>query len=275
MHRLFYIAYGRDDVRTQALYSAMTALAHAGDLPLSVHVVTDAPEAFAPLAGRVEVHPATAADIAGWIGPERFHFRAKAAVFGELARRFPSDPLLYLDADSFFVGEVARAFARLGPGAALLWEREYPVATSDTGLMYRFRRKVRRARFRGAPIDLRVDMWNAGAVGLHPAQFPLLADWLAFVDEVYPVTRRWVLEQFAISWTLQRAGVAVSACDDVVVHYWFDKANHSAAVEAALARARALPLEAALAAIRAHPIELPRARSYGTKANFFQRVFGW
>ncbi|HSN90649.1 MAG TPA: hypothetical protein VLS93_05435, partial [Anaeromyxobacteraceae bacterium] len=62
---------------------------------------------------------------------------------------------------------------------------------------------------------------------------------------------------------------------DVLVHYWFDKPGHSAAVAAALERTSALPLEDALAAIRAGPIDLPRSRTYGKKANFFQRTFGW
>ena len=275
MHRLLYVAYGRDDIRTQALYAALTALAHAGDLPLAIHVVTDAPAGFAPLAGRVEILPATAAEVSGWLGPERFNLRVKPAVFRDFARRYPSDPVLLVDADTFFVGDVARAFGRIRPGAAVLWEREYAVATADTAVMHRFRRRLGRARFRGAPIDLGVDMWNSGAVGLDPAQFPLVEDWLAFVDEVYPPTRRWILEQFAISWVLQRSGVAISPCEDVLVHYWFDKPGHSAAVGAALERARALPLDEALASIRARPIDLPRDRSYGEKANFFQRVFGW
>lgn len=275
MQRLLYVAYGRDDVRSQALYAAMTALAHAGDLPLAIHVVTDAPGTFTPLAGRIELLPATAGDVAGWLGPERFTLRVKPAVYREFVRRYPSDPVLLADADTFFVGPVARAFERIRPGAAVLWEREYAVATSDTAVMHRFRRKLRPARFRGGPIELAVDMWNSGAVGLDPAQFPLVDDWLAFVDEVYPPTRRWILEQFAISWVLQRARVAISPCEDLLVHYWFDKPGHFAAVGRALEQARSAPLDEALAAIRARPIELPRTRSYGEKANFFQRVFGW
>lgn len=275
MHRLLYVAYGREDLRTQALYAAMTALAHARELPLAIHVVTDAPEAFAPVGERIELRAASPADVASWVGPERFPLRVKPAVLRELARRFPADPVLLADADTFFVGDVARVFERIRPGAAVLWEREYSVATSDMALMHRFRRRLRRARFRGAAVDVAVDMWNSGAVGLHPAQFALVDDWLAFVDEVYPPTRRWILEQFAISWVLQRSGVAISPCEDVLVHYWFDKPGHSTAVRAALERTLALPLPDALAAIRATPIDLPRTRTYGEKANFFQRVFGW
>jgi len=275
MLRLLYVAYGREDVRSQALYAALTALAHAEGLPLAIHVVTDAPEAFARVEGEIELHAATAADVASWIGPERFPLRVKPAVLRDFARKFPADPVLLADADTFFVGDVARAFDRIRPGAAVLWEREYAVATSDTALMHRFRRRLKRTRFRGAPIDLAVDMWNSGAVGLDPAQLAVADDWLAFVDEVYPQTRRWILEQFAISWVLQRAGVALSPCDDVLVHYWFDKPGHLAAVRDALERTRAKPLDEALAAIRARPIDLPRTRGYGEKANFFQRVFGW
>ncbi len=275
MNRLLYVAYGREDIRTQALYAAMTALAHAGALPLSVHVLTDEPAAFQTLAARVELHVASAADVAAWVGPERFALRAKPAALRAFLRRFGSDPVLLADADTFFVADVGRAFERIGPGAAVLWEREYPVQTSDTAVMHRFRRHLRRARFRGVPVDLGVDMWNSGAVGLHPAQFSLADEWLAFVDEVYPATRRWILEQFGISWVLQKAGVELSACDDVLHHYWFEKPAHFAAVRAALERARGVPLDDVLARIRATPIDLPRARTYGKKANFFQRTFGW
>ena len=275
MHRLLCVAYGRDDIRTQAHYAAMTALAHAGDAPLAIHVLTDAPEAFLPLAGRIELHAATPPELDAWLGPERFPLRVKPAAVRDFIRRFPSDPFLLVDADTFFVGDVRRVLDRIRPGAAVLWEREYAVATSDTALMHRFRRRMRRARFGGAPVDLAVDMWNSGAVGLHPAQFGVVDEWLAFVDEVYPATRRWILEQFAISWVLQRRGVSLSPCDDVLVHYWFDKPGHLAAARAALERARTLPFEEALAAIRANPIDLPRTRGWGKKANFFQRTFGW
>jgi hypothetical protein len=275
VHRLLYLAYGREDIRTQALYAAMTALAHRGELALSVHVLTDDPGAFAPLAGRVALHAATPADVADWMGPERFALRAKPAALRDFVRRFGSDAVLLADADTFFVADVGRAFERIAPGAAVLWEREYPVRTSDTALMHRFRRHLRRARFRAAPIDLAVDMWNSGAVGLHPAQFALVDEWLAFVDEVYPATRRWILEQFAISWVLQKAGVALSPCEDLLHHYWFEKPAHLAAVRAALEHACAVPLDDALAAIRSRPIDLPRTRTYGKKANFFQRTFGW
>ncbi len=273
--RLLYVAHTSPAIREQALYSALSALAHAEGAPPAIHVYTDAPEAFAPLEGRAEVRAMGVETFRSWALPAGYNHRAKPAAIRDLARRHPGDRVLFADADTFFTGPVQALFSRIEPGVALMHEREYNVGTSDLAVMHRFRRHMRRATFRGAPVPTALDMWNSGAVGLHPAQFALVDDWLAFVDEVYPPTRRWILEQFAISWTLQRAGVGLSSCEDVLVHYWFDKPGHSAAVAAALARARALPLDAALADLRARPIDLPRAHVYGEKANFFQRVFGW
>jgi hypothetical protein len=144
--------------------------------------------------------------------------------------------------------------------------------------MHRFRRRLRKATFRGAPVALDLDMWNSGAVGLHPALFPLVDDWLAYLDEVFPQVKRWVLEQYALVSVLAARGVAIREAGDVLVHYWFDKEAYSAAVDAALERTARASLDEALAYVRENPIARPRrapAAAYGKPANFFQRTFGW
>lgn len=274
--RLLYLAHTSQAVREQALYSALSALAHRGELPLALHVFTDAPDAFARLEDRVELRVVAAEELEAWAHPAGYHHRAKPAAIRELARRYPHDPLLFADADTVFTGPVGAVFERLGPSSAVMHEREYNVATSDLAVMHRFRRHLSRATFRGAPVELHWDMWNSGAVGLHPAHFPVIDDWLAYLDEVFPQVRRWVLEQYALASLLQRRGVALAEAADVLVHYWFDKDAYAAAIRSALARTAGRPLEAALAAIRASPIARPRrTTSYGKPANFFQRVFGW
>jgi hypothetical protein len=275
-NRLLYLAHTSDAVREQALYSALSALAHGGDAPLAVHVYTDAPEAFARIEGRVEIRLLAPEEINGWAQPAGYRHRAKPAAIRDLARRHPADPLLFADADTVFTGPVAAIFGRLAPSSAVMHEREYNVAESDLAVMHRFRRHLSKATFRGAPVELRWDMWNSGAVGLHPDHFPIVDDWLAYLDEVFPQVRRWVLEQYALATLLQRRGVAIAEAADVLVHYWFDKDAYVAQIRAILARTSALPLEDVLASLRANPIDRPRrATSYGKPANFFQRVFGW
>jgi hypothetical protein len=248
--------YGRDDFRTQAAYAAWSALAWRGDVPLAVHVYTDAPALLAPLGGAVEARVVGLEEIRAWRGPHGFDHRFKAEMIRDVARRHPGGTILYLDADAFLVAPLARVVARIGPGAAVLHEREYRIATHDTPQMRRFRRRMGEVRFEGAPLELDVDMWNAGAIGLAPGQLALLDRWIGLVDAIYPVYPSSLSEQYAISLLLQRAG-RVSGCAEEVFHYWFQKEEYGAAILRELEVLAAGPLDAALAHLRAHRLALP------------------
>jgi hypothetical protein len=276
VNRLLYLAHTSPSVREQALYSALSALAHRGDAPLAIHVYTDAPEGFARLEDRVQLRTLCAGEIEAWTRPAGYGHRAKPAAIRDLAGCHPEDKLLFVDADTVFTGPVSAVFDRIAPRAAVMHEREYDVATSDLAIMHRFRRHLAGATFRGAPIDLRCDMWNSGAVGLHPHEFPIVDDWLAYLDEVFPRVRRWVLEQYAVGSLLQARAIRISEAADVLVHYWFDKDGYASAIRAALDAMGGHSLAATLAHVRENPIARPRrTSSYGKPANFFQRVFGW
>jgi len=258
-------------VRTQALYCAWSALAWADGVPLSVHVYTDEPAAYAALEGRIAVEPVSLDRIREWRGPHDFVHRQKTELVRDLAARFPGDRLLYVDSDTFFTGPLARAADRIGPGRSVLHVREFPIATHGTSQMKKFRRDMKGVAFRGAPIDLACDMWNAGAVGLDPAQLGLLAEWLELIDAVYPRVQRFFVEQFAISLLLQR-DTTVAAIDDVLFHYWYQKDEYTEALRRALAALAALPHEAALARLRATPIRLPYRKQGSTLAHRIRRI---
>jgi hypothetical protein len=150
--------------------------------------------------------------------------------------------------------------------------REYHVGTYDSLQMRNFRRRLGRARFRGEAIDLDAWMWNSGALGLHPAHFPVLADWIAFLDEVHPSNRKPILEQFSIAWLLQRRLQVISPCDDVLLHYFADKDRHLAAIAERLERLPRLPRGEALAWLREQPIRLEGSPPPMRKATFLQRL---
>ena len=249
-------AYGREDVREQALYAAWSALAWGDGLPLDVHVYTDDAAAFAPLAGRIDVRVLSPEDIRAWRGPHDFVHRLKAEMIRDMVRRFPAGKLLYVDADVAFRGPAAAVFDRIGPRRAVLHTHEYDVLTHPTKQLRRFRRRMRKVTFRGRAVDLGHGMWNAGAVGLDAVHFPLVDEWLAMVDEIYPQWPYWIHEQWAISNLAERAG-AVSPADDVIFHYWAQKDDALAAIRAELEALRALPFPEALARLRARPLSLP------------------
>jgi hypothetical protein len=138
----------------------------------------------------------------------------------------------------------------------VLHVREFDIATHPSSQLRRFRRRMRRVRLRGAPPALDHAMWNAGVVGLDPAQFPLLPEWIAMVDEIYPQWPYWIHEQYAISQLLERE-TTVSPADDAILHYWVQKEAAATAMAPALAALRARPLDDALAWLREHPLVLP------------------
>jgi hypothetical protein len=270
--RLVTLAYGGEPVRTQALYCAWSALAWSEGLPLSVHVYTDEPAAYAPLAGRIEVEPIAMDRIRAWRGPDDFVHRQKTELVRDVAARFPGERLLYVDSDTFFIGPVAQAAERIAPGRSVLHVREFHVATHGTSQMKKFRREMEGVTFRGRPVDLGCDMWNAGALGLDPAQFGLLPEWLEFIDAVYPRVPRFYVEQFAISLLLQRE-TTVAAIDDVLFHYWFQKDEYAEELRRALAALATLPPAAADARLRATPIRLPYRKQGSSLGHRLRRIF--
>jgi len=249
-------AYGLDEIRVQALYLAHSALAWRGDLDLRVHLYVDDPAPFRGVEGRCELQVMTPERIRDWRGPCDFVHRLKPLMIQDLARAHPADPFLYLDADTFFVAPVEQVFARIGPGRGVMHLQEYPVATTETGQIQRFRKAMRKRRFEGAPVDLDGFMWNAGAVGIDPAQYGILERWIRFIDEIYPHYEKGLVEQYSISLLLQRAA-AVAPCDDLVFHYWYQKDEYVAAIREQLAQLDGLEPAAQGRLLREHRIELP------------------
>lgn len=265
-------AYGKEEILTEALYAAWSALAWKGELPLEVHVYTDDAAAFAPLAGRIDVRLLSPEEIRDWRGPHDFIHRLKAAMIRDLVRRFPGEKLVYVDADVFFTGPLAGLFERVGPGRAVMHEREYAVATHRSSQMKKFRAHMGALSFRDRPIDLSRDMWNAGVVGIDPAQLGIVDEWIDFIDAVYPHYKRGLVEQYGIGHLLQREAKVVPS-DDLVLHYWFQKDDYVAAIRRELEALRAAPHEASLEHLRANVIRLPRRRQRSSLLDRLRRIW--
>jgi hypothetical protein len=185
---------------------------------------------------------------------------------------FPADKLLFVDSDTFFTADFGGIFENIAPEHSVLQVREYGVRTHPTGQLARFRKQMRKRLFRGSAVDLDADMWNSGVIGLHPRNFHLLRTMLAFIDAISPHYRKQLLEQYAVSYYLQK-NTNVHACGDVLVHYWQQKSEYQRAIEPRLARWRDMNLEAALEELRAGPILLPPfARRHGWVRRMRDRV---
>lgn len=252
--QLLIIALGREDILLQARYAAASALAWREGAAFELRVLTDRPDAFAALGGRARVEAVSPARLRAWRGRWDFLFRVKPAAIADALRELPAGGrLLFVDADTYFTAPVAQAFARVEGGGAAMHAREYHVATRDSRQLRRFRQRLGRSRFRGEPIELDHWMWNSGAVGLDASHLPLVEEWLVFVDDVFPSNPKPIVEQFGLSYVLQRAGVAIQPLDDVLRHYYDDKERHVALLPERLAELEALPPEAAARRARERP----------------------
>ena len=273
MEHLIYLACGPRSVHVQALYAAYSALAWKGALDVQVDLYTDAPDVFQPLAGHIQVHELTAETEREWRGPGNYPFRIKIAALAEAARAFGEERILFADSDTFFFTDFAPVLAGIGPGNALLHRKEYAVMRHPTGQLQRFRKRMSKFHFRGSAIDLNADMWNSGAIGLHPSQFHLLHTILAFIDTISPQYKKQLVEQYAVAYFLQK-NAQVHACDDVLFHYWAQKAEYQQAIEPRLQRWKSMPLEEALAELRGDRIVLPPYQPrHGWVRRLSDRVF--
>jgi hypothetical protein len=255
--RLVYIATGREEFLVQAEYAVRSALAWRGDHDLEVLVYTDQPERFARLDARLRPVVVSPGEMRAWRGRWDFFYRVKPIVVGEALRAGGDGKAILIDADTYFVAPVAGAFARFGPGRAVMHLREYHVGTHATGQMRKFRRRMGRSRFRGDAVEVDFWMWNSGAVGLDASDTALIDDWIAFVDEVYPTNPKPIVEQYGLSLLLQGRGMPIAALDDLLVHYFHDKDRHVEAIREILRHVAPLPEAERDARLRETRIRFP------------------
>jgi len=253
---LFTQAYGTQVIRDQALYLAWSALAWRRTPELVVHVYTDDPGVYEPLASMIEVRTMTPEDVRRWRGPFGFTHRLKALLVQDMVRRFPEERQLYLDADTYLIHPPEEVLERLGPQTSVMHARESHLLEGNDPHLRNFSRRMRPLTFRGKPVDLNHWMWNAGAIGLHPESFGAVDDWIAFIDEVWPRYKRGLVEQYGIAMRLQQGG-EVLPCNDAIVHYWYQKNDFTTVIRRELAVLRTRPLSEALLHLRQRPIHVP------------------
>jgi hypothetical protein len=273
--RLVWLATGKHDARVQALYSLYSALAFKGDADATLHIYTDAPDVYQPIAEFTRIHELTPAKIDAMKGKSRHPFRMKLALVAEELRSDRQSPVIFVDADTFFFREFGSLLSQIDSRNAVMHIREWHVASAMTGQMRRFRRNMRRVKYQGGPVNVDVYMWNSGVIGVHPACLPVVDEALAFCDVVWEKYSKPFVEQFAVSWCLQRAGISIHPADGNVFHYWYQKPEYLKAIGERLEQWRDQPVDTALDEIRRKRLVLaPPPRKLSLREKVVQRLSG-
>ena len=273
MSTLLYQAYGPPGIRHEAAFSILSAYAAGGLGAARVVVYTDAPQEFEQLLGQqpeISYQHIEAAQWQQWRGDIDFVHRVKIEVLRHAAAHYPG-PLLYLDTDTLWECPPAEVLAWLSAGPRLLHVAEGTLSRGSY-LNRKIGRYLRKTGFvsacNGPAIGPDTPMYNAGVLGLHAADAPLLTQVLCLTEELYRHYPKHVMEQLAFSAVLSAAGPVREAAPGIF-HYWNLKEARPL-LAAFFARHAGLPLPALLPLLA----ELPLRQLSAAKARFEARP-GW
>jgi hypothetical protein len=218
---------------TFAIYSFLRQREHFD----SINVITDVSSYYNDLARHINVLTIDAATVKEWKGPYDYPFRVKIKAAEYLANRYPGDPILFSDSDTFLFNDIGSIKKQLLKGTAFLHEDEGALSTHT----YK-RGRAMWAAIRGKEIggwtmkdsDL---MWNSGVIaspntqqGKEFAMAAAICDGIASI-KVFNHT----LEQFGLGLALTHYYKNVAPAHSAIAHYWGNKEGWNELIMAWLA----------------------------------------
>lgn len=245
---LVYQAYGNLQIIRQSLFSIASLLNVAPDFAGKIIIYTDRSEELKKFIAQDprfvlrEIQPKL---IEEWSGPLRFVHRVKLKVLLDVLEQ-ASGAIIYLDGDTIFRQHPSTLFSSISPQNSLMHVSEFELSRPEGILPKKISRFVKGKVFnlpqdgplqspqhRELKVDPNFSMWNAGVIGFDEANRKFLPRALAFTDLAYGEYQKHVMEQLAVSVCLQELG-NVSACDDVIEHYWQHKGFFQQIIDAHL-----------------------------------------
>ncbi len=233
MPRLLLLAYGRKTEYYRAVFAALSCWAWQPYPTVAATIYTDQPGFFEPyLAGLPATYKYLSESYLTELkGPLQFVHRVKAQLIAQAFLDYPTEELLFIDSDTFFMAAPDSLLQRLALGVPFMHQHEYRLAEAvaihagfgQASYPEQLLALLASRSFwlGGEPVQFHTGQssWNSGVLGLPRALAPLLPDILALVDELYAGTGWFLCEQLAFSLALQARG-PVQASDQLVYHYW-------------------------------------------------------
>lgn len=225
---ILYQAYGGIDFVNECRYSLLKYLqVYNLQLPptTGIHIYTDQPhlfECFLPFIPKLECIPVNEATVRQWKGKLGFVHRFKIEMIRDFLNRFTGS-LLYCDTDTYATAPLETVFKNIEQGSYYMHEYEGTIDKTKAPSFYKWEKflSTTPVGYNGKQMVFSntLQMFNAGAVGLHSSKKDLLADILALADNIYEKFPKHIAEQFAFSYCLQKSG-AIKTADNFIAHYW-------------------------------------------------------
>ncbi|TNM67418.1 hypothetical protein FHN55_10180 [Streptomyces sp. NP160] len=240
MDHLVYISFGEGRHVDEVRFSVQTAARHLG-APRGdwrIDVWTDSPQAWKDLP--VEVVEVAPEQVDTWMGPHRYVWRSKIEVLRAALERSGGGRCLYVDGDTWWRRSPTVVFDRIGPGRSVMHLREGRPPAPEVAALDHVLQRYQPVDTSGRPwvFPADRDSWNAGVIGLDPADAAVCADVALLTDQLLEHgfgDHSHTSEQLAFAVGLA-ARTSVAEARDAVVHYW--PTEMRAPFSAALAGAR-------------------------------------
>ncbi len=222
---LLYITFGDNlGVHLQAAFGMYSFLAKAKSNIQTINIITDKPLFYNHLKNDINVIDITKEELDNWQGKHRFFWRIKIKAIERICNLYPGKPVMYLDTDTFLIGDANELNHHLLAGKAFMHRNEAVLSTGRSSTEKRMWKQIKDKQF-GATKMLPTDcMWNAGVVATPNNKQNKESELaLAICDEMCAagVTRR-LIEQFSLTIALDRL-YGLHEAKQIIAHYWTAK----------------------------------------------------
>jgi hypothetical protein len=218
MNYIVYQAHTRDDIYYQTIYSIYSLAVQQASQPVTILLYTDNIPFFEERLAHLPVcyEQVTPNILTEWVGKHNFVFRAKIRMLQDALRKYTGN-FLYLDSDTYFKTPIAPVFDRIEAGELFMHCFEKNLDRSKLyGPLLNYTTEID-----GKPVTFtrEVEIWNAGAIGLTQGGKTLLDRALTLTDQLLEYYRRFVVEQFSVSYIFQTTS-KIQSLEPYIFHYW-------------------------------------------------------
>lgn len=223
MHSLYLIFGDHYPNYLQAYASIISFKANAKNLK-TINVVTDNPSWFEPFKDDINIILISPEQLQEWKGKHNYLWRPKIKAIQMLCERYPNEPVIYTDADTFMYRDDASMLQSLANNKAVMHLNEGAIKNGWSKTVNKMHQRI--SQLSDAPIAglENYDMWNAGVVATpntkNGAEFELVlatCDYLC--EHKVPI---FYIEQFSLSAALKDT-YGLEEAQEVIAHYWSNK----------------------------------------------------
>ena len=228
MNYILYQAYGKKEVKHECRFALLHLLTLHYSNNICPIIYTDDPLFFKEVLHHFRQHEIeilTTEQIKKWKGGIDFVHRVKIEIINHFFSKHTGN-LLYCDTDTYFLESPEAIFKNIAEGKLYMHMMEGYINKLSDPQFKKWEKFLVGNSSIISPCNKsavnKIQMWNAGVIGLQSAKKHLLEEVLHLTDKTYKQFPKHIAEQFAFCYIFQREG-NISEAAPYIFHYWYLK----------------------------------------------------